>query len=67
VGALDNVAIGVGIARKGWLEADDILNARSADDVIAFAHARREPSVTPRAAQRSADIPVSDADADLPF
>jgi DNA polymerase (family 10) len=37
---LDNVRIGVGIARKGWLERDDVLNARSADDVIAFARAR---------------------------
>jgi DNA polymerase (family 10) len=39
---LDNVAVGVGIARKGWLEAGDVLNARSADDVVAFARARRE-------------------------
>jgi len=38
---LDNVRIGVGIARKGWLERGDVLNARSADDVIAFARARR--------------------------
>jgi DNA polymerase (family 10) len=38
---LDNVAVGVGIARKGWLEAGDVLNARSADDVLAFAAARR--------------------------
>lgn len=39
---LDNVAIGVGVARKGWLEANDILNARSADDVLAFARSRRD-------------------------
>ena len=38
---LDNVAVGVGIARKGWLEKGDVLNARSADDVLAFARARR--------------------------
>ena len=38
---LDNVEIGVGIARKGWLEAGDILNARSADEVLAFARRRR--------------------------
>lgn len=38
---LDNVAVGVGIARKGWLEAGDILNARDADGVIAFAARRR--------------------------
>ena len=40
VNALDNVAIGVGMARKGWLEASDLLNAREADDVIAFARSR---------------------------
>ncbi|MGZ8378407.1 MAG: DNA polymerase/3'-5' exonuclease PolX [Gemmatirosa sp.] len=39
---LDNVGYGVGIARKGWLEPGDILNARSADDVLAFARARRK-------------------------
>jgi DNA polymerase (family 10) len=39
---LDNVEIGVGIARKGWLEGRDILNARSADDVLRFARRKRE-------------------------
>lgn len=38
---LDVMEIGVGIARKGWLEAADILNAGTADDVLAFARARR--------------------------
>ncbi|MDQ3697669.1 MAG: DNA polymerase/3'-5' exonuclease PolX [Gemmatimonadota bacterium] len=38
---LDNVELGVGIARKGWLEAGDVLNTRSADDVLAFARERR--------------------------
>lgn len=39
---LDNVArFGIGAARKGWLEAKDILNARSARDVVAFARRRR--------------------------
>ncbi|MFL5507817.1 MAG: PHP domain-containing protein, partial [Gemmatimonadales bacterium] len=32
-----NVEFGVGIARKGGLGADDILNARSAEDFLAFA------------------------------
>src|SRR5688500_4862584 len=40
---LDNVEIGVGVARKGWLGPDDILNTRSADDVLAFARSRRQP------------------------
>ena len=39
---LDNVEIGVGIARKGWLGPADVLNARDADDVLAFARSRRE-------------------------
>ena len=43
--SLDNVAIGVGMARKAGIEAGDVLNARSADDVMAFARARR---ATPR-------------------
>lgn len=37
---LDYVFGGVGMARKGGLEAKDILNTRDADDVLAFARAR---------------------------
>lgn len=37
---LDYTTIGVGMARKGWLEKKDVLNCRSADDVIAFARRR---------------------------
>jgi DNA polymerase (family 10) len=39
--ALDNMKMGVGLARKAWLSADDVLNTRSLDDVLAFARARR--------------------------
>jgi DNA polymerase (family 10) len=39
--ALDNVGFGVGMARKAGVEASDVLNARSADEVLAFARARR--------------------------
>jgi DNA polymerase (family 10) len=38
---LDNMAIGVGIARKAGVRREEVLNARSADDVLAFARARR--------------------------
>ena len=38
---LDVMDIGIGIARKGWLERRDILNARTADEVLDFARARR--------------------------
>ncbi|MBC7894675.1 MAG: histidinol-phosphatase, partial [Cytophagaceae bacterium] len=38
---LDYVFGGVGMARKGGLEAKDILNTRDADAVVAFARAPR--------------------------
>ena len=38
---LDNVHFGIGMARKAWLEAGEILNVRSADEVVAFARKRR--------------------------
>ena len=38
---LDNVEIGVGIARKGWLERRDVLNAGTAEEVLEFAARRR--------------------------
>ncbi|HEX5580118.1 MAG TPA: DNA polymerase/3'-5' exonuclease PolX [Gemmatimonadaceae bacterium] len=44
VNGLDNMRLGVDVARKGWLEADDVLNARSADEVLAFARKRRTRS-----------------------
>src|SRR5216117_464855 len=37
---LSNVAVGLGIARKGWLEAAQVLNTRDADAFLAFARAR---------------------------
>jgi len=40
-GSLDNVHFGIGMARKGWLEAKDILNARSVKEVLAFARERK--------------------------
>ena len=44
VSGLDNVDIGVGIARKGWLEAGDVLNAKPLDEMLAFAAKRRSAS-----------------------
>jgi DNA polymerase (family 10) len=41
VSGLDNMEFGVAMARKGWLEPADVLNAASADAVLAFARARR--------------------------
>ncbi|MGH7664179.1 MAG: DNA polymerase/3'-5' exonuclease PolX [Gemmatimonadaceae bacterium] len=42
ISGLDNVEIGIGIARKGWLEAGDVLNTRSAEDIVSRARQRRE-------------------------
>ncbi|MFN2636435.1 MAG: DNA polymerase/3'-5' exonuclease PolX [Gemmatimonadaceae bacterium] len=41
-GGLDNVHFGIGMARKAWLEAGEILNTRDADGVLAFARKRRD-------------------------
>jgi DNA polymerase (family 10) len=38
---LDNTHFGIGMARKAWLEAGDVLNARGANDVLEFARKRR--------------------------
>jgi DNA polymerase (family X) len=38
---LDNIGFGVGIARKGWLEARDVLNTKDAEGFLAYARARR--------------------------
>ena len=37
VAGMTNVAMGVGIARKGWLGAEDVLNTRDAEGFLAFA------------------------------
>ena len=42
VAGMANVALGVGIARKGWLAARDVLNTRDAEGFLA--HARRRPA-----------------------
>ncbi|HXM37100.1 MAG TPA: PHP domain-containing protein [Gemmatimonadales bacterium] len=45
VAGMTNVALGVAIARKGWLEADDVLNTRDAEGFLALARRRRPPPV----------------------
>ena len=39
VAGMSNVAMGVAIARKGWLSPDDVVNTRDADGFLAFARA----------------------------
>ncbi len=41
---LEHLEMGVAVARKGWLTASDVLNSRTADEVLAFARARRNGS-----------------------
>ena len=41
VAGMTNVAMGVGIARKGWLEAEEVLNTRDAEAFLAHARRRR--------------------------
>jgi DNA polymerase (family 10) len=41
VSSIGNVEYGVGMARKGWLGPNDILNARPLEDFLAFAAKRR--------------------------
>ena len=41
VAGLSYVQYGVGMARKGWLEREDILNSRPVDGFVGFARRRR--------------------------
>jgi len=41
VAGISNVDYGVGMARKGWLGPDDVLNTRPVDQFLAFAGRRR--------------------------
>jgi len=64
---LDCVDVGVGIARKGWLAADDILNTRSAADVLAFAAGRRERAYGVSAPHERGRAVAPRDDSDIPF
>lgn len=44
VDGLDNTALGIGMARKAWLTAEDVINTRTAEDFVAFATRRRQPA-----------------------
>ena len=41
---LENISLGIATARKGWIGAADVLNSRSASEVLEFARARRIPT-----------------------
>jgi DNA polymerase (family 10) len=38
---LGNVEFGIGVARKGWLTREDVLNTRPVEGFLSFAEARR--------------------------
>ena len=50
---LDHAFFGVRLARKAWLRASDVLNTRSADDLLAIARSRRVRSVSPGGSESS--------------
>ena len=39
---LKNIRYGIWTARRGWLQASDVLNARTADELVKWVHARRK-------------------------
>jgi DNA polymerase (family 10) len=41
IAGIANVEYGIGVARKGWLGPDDVLNARSLDEFLAFVAKRK--------------------------
>jgi DNA polymerase (family 10) len=43
---LDDMRYGIGIARKGWLRASDVLNTMETKDILRFFHIRREKALS---------------------
>jgi DNA polymerase (family 10) len=41
VSHISDIKYGVGMARKGWLEAGDVLNVAPVDEFLALVNARR--------------------------
>ena len=39
--SMDNLALGLGVARRAWLEAGQVLNARPLGDLLAWARPAR--------------------------
>src|SRR6266852_6085027 len=42
IDGLDEMRYGIGIARKGWLRADDVLNTKSTEELLNFFRSRRK-------------------------
>jgi DNA polymerase (family 10) len=45
IAGIDDMRYGIGIARKGWLRAEDVLNTMESADVLAFFRQRRNQPV----------------------
>jgi DNA polymerase (family 10) len=45
---LEHLELGVAVARKGWLTAENVLNSRTVDAVLSFARARRTGAAAPQ-------------------
>jgi DNA polymerase (family 10) len=41
VEGMDDIEFGLGIARKGWLEPEDLLNCMPAEEIIAWQQSKR--------------------------
>jgi len=39
---IDDMRYGIGVARKGWLRTDDVLNTQETETLLAYFRARRE-------------------------
>ncbi|MBX3134116.1 MAG: hypothetical protein KF689_12115 [Gemmatimonadaceae bacterium] len=46
VDGLENMALGIGMARKAWLRPDDVINTRSAETFVEFATRRRRAAAS---------------------
>jgi DNA polymerase (family X) len=47
IDGLDEMRYGIGIARKGWLRAGDVLNTKSTEELLNFFRSRRKKIKTP--------------------
>lgn len=54
--AIENIHYGIGTARRGWLEAGDVLNTRDAEELLGTFRARRSACPFPRRAARPAGV-----------
>lgn len=66
-GELERTSFGLAMARRGWIEARDVLNTRPLDEVLAFRRGRlrRHGIAVPAALQQAQVASVAEAAADV--